>query len=151
MNADELIEKYGPPDIELSILRLWVHERQVPDAQDFWDGNWVNATVHCGAQGANVWVEGPILHLSELQRWLEDCERMYVTLSGTVELKCMEPYLYVRMSMTKTGRIDAKVSVTADHLWQTHEFEFSIDQSYLPGMAQGCREVLGRVPLREVS
>jgi len=149
MNADELIKKYGSPDIQVSMLRFWIHGREFPDSIDFWDGNWVNITVHCSTQGAEVWGNGPILHLSELQKWMEDCERIQTTLSGSAELKCMEPHLHIQMKINKTGHIDTIVSLTPDHLHQTHKFEFLIDQSYLPDIIRDCREVLIRLPLRE--
>jgi len=67
MGADELICKLGQPDITVGALHIWIHERQFPESEDFWDGNWGNATAHCSAEGAEVWVNGPTLHLLELK------------------------------------------------------------------------------------
>jgi hypothetical protein len=136
----------GPPDIEFGLLRFWIQGREFPRAKDYWDANWVNATVYCDAQGASVWVTGPILHLSELKQWAENSAKMYQTLSGHVDLKCIEPNLSVQMDITKTGQVDVQVDITADPLHQTHHFEFSIDQSYLPAVIQGCQAMLGKFP-----
>jgi hypothetical protein len=47
-------EPLGAPDLQIAGLRLWVHDRQFPMADDYWDGNWLQVTVHCGAPGASV-------------------------------------------------------------------------------------------------
>ena len=47
MGTDELICKLGQPDITVGALHIWIHERQFPESEDFWDGNWGNATAHC--------------------------------------------------------------------------------------------------------
>ena len=33
---------------------FWVHGWQFPEAQDLWDGNWLNVTAHCGQSGASA-------------------------------------------------------------------------------------------------
>lgn len=40
-------------------LEIWIHGRQFENAHDSWDGNRLQATAHCGARGADVWIEGP--------------------------------------------------------------------------------------------
>jgi hypothetical protein len=57
------VEHLGPPSVRLAAFHLWVHGRQFPDAQDKWDGNWLNVT-HCGHAGASVWATGAILDQS---------------------------------------------------------------------------------------
>jgi hypothetical protein len=151
MDIDILVDKLGPPDIEIETLRFWIHSRQFPEAMDFWDGNWVNVTVHCSAEGANVTVEGPILHLPELKAWIDGCQRMYDNLSGRAELNCIEPNLAVEMSADKTGQVEMEVDITADQMCQAHHFKFTLDQSYLPGLIRGCNKVLEKYPLREKS
>lgn len=151
MNADELIEQLGEAEITVGTLRIWIHKRQFPESEDFWDGNWVEATAHCSAEGAEVWVNGPIVHLSELKAWADDCEQMYETLSGQANLQCMEPYLDVQMNAEKAGQITMRVSITADNLHQKHQFEFAIDQTYLPAIVSGCCGVLQEFPIRRTS
>jgi hypothetical protein len=46
MNERE-IENLGEPDLRVAGLRVWIHGRQFPDSQDYWDGNWLNATAYC--------------------------------------------------------------------------------------------------------
>jgi hypothetical protein len=56
-------DNLGEPDLKLAGFQLWVHSRQFPQEEDYWDGNWVNVTAHCAGKGASVWVRGAIIHL----------------------------------------------------------------------------------------
>ena len=141
--------KLGPPQIHLAGLQIWVHSRQFPEAPDYWDGNWINVTVHCGAQGADVWASGPIIHLPEIKRWADACEQMYKTLSGEAKLDCMEPELSVKMQMREQGHIEMEVSITPDHLTQKHTFQFELDQTYLIELLKECHQVLVAYPIKD--
>jgi hypothetical protein len=39
MSIEKFAENLGAPDITLAEFRLWVHSRQFPQAEDFWDDN----------------------------------------------------------------------------------------------------------------
>ena len=143
----EFTDKLGPPQISLAGLQIWVHSRQFPEMDDYWDGNWLNVTAHCGAAGADVWVSGAIIHLPELERWAEACEQMYKTLAGEANLECIEPELSVEMKMGGHGQMAMVVSLTPDPLTQKHQFQFGIDQSYLPRLVNECRELLAAYPI----
>src|SRR5690348_16008181 len=54
-------ESLGPPALQIGALRIWVHGRQLPEAVDEWDGNWLNVSAHYAAHGAGVAVSGSIL------------------------------------------------------------------------------------------
>lgn len=88
------------------------------------------------------------MHLSEIKRWADACERMYNTLSGETNLDCMEPGFSVQMRMEKLGHISLEVSITPDHLTQEHRFKFEVDQSYLAELVNDCRRVLVDYPIR---
>ena len=141
--------RLGPPQIHLAGLQIWVHSRQFPEAADYWDANWINVTVHCGAKGADVWASGAILHLPEIKGWAAGCEQMYKTLTGEAKLDCMGPELSVGLKMEGQGHISMEVSITPDHLTQEHTFQFEIDQSYLTGLVNECHQLLAAYPIRE--
>ena len=149
LSMTEHADKLGPPQIRLVGLQIWVHGRQIPEATDYWDGNWLNVTAHCGAMGADVWTSGAIIHLPEIKDWADACEKMYKTLSGDAKLVCMEPELAVEMKMREHGHISMEVSITPDHRTQEHRFEFEIDQSYLKEMITECHHVLAAYPIRK--
>jgi hypothetical protein len=117
-------------------------------ADDYWDGNWLQVTVYCGAPGANVWVTGPILHVSELAHFLRGVEAIHTSLQGQATLSCMEPALAVTLITERLGHITMVVDITPDHLSQTHRFTFTIDQSYVPPVIDSCQTILRQYPVK---
>lgn len=138
----------GEPHIKLSGLQIWVQRRQFPDSNDYWDGNWLQVVTHCGASGSNVWVSGPILHLSEIKSWQDSIEKLYKTLSGEANLNCMEPELYVSLKSKKLGQIEMEVQITPEHLSQEHRYTFMLDQSYLKPLLASCKRILKEYPIK---
>jgi len=121
------IESLGPPDLRLHGLQIWVHGRQFREQQDYWDGNWLRVTAYCGGSGASVFSTGPIIHLSELQRWCAEIENLSKTLSGEATLACIEPAIGVGLKVGSLGHITMDVSITPDQMNQRHWFQFGID------------------------
>jgi hypothetical protein len=107
----------------------------------------VRVLVVCGAKGAHVRASGSILHLSELQRWLEEAKALHRSLNGVAELECLEPNLNANISL-KDGRGDLVVEITPDHLTQRHRFTFEVDQSYVPELITGLERILQKYPVR---
>lgn len=147
MSIKNYAENLGVPDIKLAGLQIWIHSRQFPDNEGFWDGNWLKITAHCGASGASVWAEGAILHLSEIADWLVALEKLNQTLSGEANLDTIEPELNVKLKAVSLGQITMEVEISPDQLKERHSFEFEIDQSYLNGVIESCRKTLEKFPL----
>ena len=144
-NANSL----GPPALRLAGLQLWIHGRQFPDAHDHWDGNWLNVTAHCGAQGASVWASGSIIMVSDLGRWAAQCEKLYETGQGEAALQPCEPNLSVSLRASdRLGHINMRVEITPDHMTQQHRIDFEVDQSYLPPLLAQCRAIMAKYPIR---
>jgi len=149
MNLLEL-EQLGDADLTICGLRLWIHGRQFPDATDYWDGIWLRVTAYCIYPNSAVRIQNdPCIHLGELAGLLDGCERMYSTLSGKAELQCMEPALSVELVAGGSGHIGVNLSVTANHLAETHEYEDQLDQSYLPPIINSCHAILTKFPIRD--
>ena len=148
MGFGKFSENLGAPDIKLGEFQLWVHSRQFPQSEDYWDGNWLNVTAHCGSQGADVWVNGAILGAPDIACWLTALEQMNQKLSGEANLGSLEPELRVELKMESLGRIWVRVEITPDHLTQEHVFQFEVDQSYLGELIENCRKVLTKYPIR---
>jgi hypothetical protein len=136
------------PQLQISGLRIWIHGRQFPNSDDYWDGNWLRVTAECRSQGSRVRVHGPIIHLGELSGLSESCKRLYETLSGAACLDCMEPELNVKMTAKGSGQIELEVSITPDNLNEKHIFRESIDQSYLPSIIASCEAILAEHPVK---
>jgi hypothetical protein len=145
---DRAEKNLGPPDIKLAGLQIWIHGRQFPNTEDYWDSNWLRVTAHCGSGAASVWTGGAIIHLSEVHQWHSELAILRDTLSGEAALKCMEPELSVTLKAGSLGHISMEVSITPEHLAQEHWFKFEIDQTYLPPLVQQCADVLATYPLK---
>jgi len=141
-------ENLGNPDIKLAGLQIWIHGRQFPGAEDYWDGNWINVTVHCGANDASVWVNGNVIHLPEIEQLMTGAKTLYKELKGKAELPCMEPELSVVLEAKSLGQIEMVVNITPDNLLQSHRFTFEIDQSHLPKLIADCDTILKKYPIK---
>jgi hypothetical protein len=129
-------------------LRLWVHGRQFPDAEDYWDSNWLLITARVEASGARVEIEGPLIRNTEIAAFAAELRQLSATLRGTARLDCLEPELRVTLSAADAiGHIAVEISITPDQLSQSHRFEFGCDQSYLPGLIASCEAMLEKYPV----
>lgn len=137
----------GPPTFKLAGFSVWVLGREFESAEDYLDGNWLRVLAHCGAPGADVRASGAILHLSEIQKWLDALVPLHATLNGSAELACIEPYLHAKVEL-KDGRGTFALEITPDHLTQEHKFRFEVDQSYLPELIADLERLLMEYPLR---
>ncbi|WP_427551556.1 WapI family immunity protein [Methylomonas sp. MS20] len=148
MNSREL-EALGEPDLKIAGLHLWVHGREFPQSEDYWDGNWLRVTAYCLYPNSSVRTHGSIVHLGEIAGLLRETESLYKTLQGQAALQCMEPYLGIELLAQTGGHIRVKISITPDHMTETHSYTDNIDQSYLPPIVAGCQAILAKLPLRE--
>jgi hypothetical protein len=90
-----------------------------------------------------------LIHLGEVASLLRGCEELYTTLRGRAQLACMEPNLQVDLTAETLGQVTVKIAITPNHLSESHEFSDSIDQSFLPAIISGCKQILDAYPLRE--
>jgi hypothetical protein len=141
-------EKLGTPSIEFEKLKIWIHGRQYPNENEYWDGNWLRVTVHYGAHGSSVSTGGAIIHLSEIERWYSGVKKILDTLQGEAGLYCMEPNLTVILKAKSLGHVGVELSITPDHMTQQHTYLFDLDQTYLQPLVQQCEEVLRDYPTR---
>jgi len=146
-------EKLGPPAVQLAGFEFWVHGRQFPARAGEpepapYDADWLVVTAHCAAPGARVWAAGALLTSSDLARWLDECEVLRDRLEGAAELRSYEPNVRVRLAGEgRTGAVTLTVDLTPDHTTQAHQFEFPIDQSYLPQLVDSLRAALHVYPV----
>jgi hypothetical protein len=136
-----------PADLHLAIFELWIDGRQFEDLQDYWDGNWLSVRARCRTEGSEVWACGPILHLPELVRFRDELRELDNSLSGVAQLECMEPNLHIRVELQR-GRGTLRVSITPEHLTESHEFTAEIDQSYLRETLTQLHRILQKYPVR---
>mgnify|MGYP001062776523 CR=1 FL=1 len=139
----------GPNDQYLTLgdFSLWVYGRSYPDSIDFWDGNWLQCKAQVKVNGASVEVVGTFLRNDELMDFMRGLSRMHDEVAGTAELHCIEPNLGMALATDALGHISVEVSITPDHMAQSHHFSFAVDQTFLPPLIKSCERVLDRFPI----
>lgn len=142
------MQDLGKPDLSIAGLNMWIRGRQFPDAADYWDGNWLLVTTSCTYPSSSVTAGGPILHLSEVATFKKSCEELYQKLKGRAVLDCMEPNLRVELLAEAHGRIKVAISITPNHLTESHDFRDELDQTFLPPIIAGCDRILKKYPIR---
>jgi hypothetical protein len=145
------IERLEEPDLRVGGLSLWVHGRAYEESADYWDGNWMRVTAFCRYPGAWTSTEGTILHLREVMSLLQGCEKVFDTLKGNAALDCMEPNLKFEINSTGSGHLAVRISITPDHMTQSHSYSDELDQTFLPAIIAGCRSILAKYPIRGVA
>ena len=147
MNPPHDATRLGRSDLQLAGFELWVHGRPYAGSDEPYDADWLTVTAHCRASGASVWASGAILTASAFDRLARGCDELYARLEGTAWLASDEPNVSVQLTaVDRRGHVTMSVEITPDHMTQAHRFEFELDQSYLPAVAQQCRAVLARYP-----
>lgn len=137
----------GEPQLTLGPLRLWVRGREYPKSLDSWDGNWLVSVAHACAAGADITISGAFLEAVSLVGFLRQLERLHETLSGSAELKPLEPDLRITLyASDRVGHISGRVEMTPDQMSQGHWFNFSLDQTSLPGLIAQVRSLVEAFP-----
>ncbi|MDH6258026.1 hypothetical protein [Bradyrhizobium sp. BR13661] len=136
------------PDLKLGGFSLWVFGRQFPNATDYWDGNWLNVRARIEAPGAVVQAQGCFVFAPDLASFTRELETLHTVLVGEARLRSLEPNLEITIQCGTGGHVTARFMITPDHMTQSHEFEFYLDQTYLGPFLDGCRSVLSRWPVR---
>lgn len=142
------LNELGEPDLHIAGLKIWVHGYQYRDVDDYWDGNWLNATAVCSENGATVLVRGAFVRTNEIQDWQHAVDKLLADLEGEAKLQCMEPEIAVTLTAKSLGAVEVEVQITPDQLTQEHRFTFAIDQSYLGPLSSQCSRLLNAFPVR---
>ena len=60
----------------------------------------------------------------------------------------MEPNLAITLEGNHLGQVTATISITPDHLSQSHRFVIGLDQTWIGQAATACNDILRRFPIR---
>jgi hypothetical protein len=137
------------PTIELGGFQVSVHRREFPDAQDRWDGNWLQVTAQCAQAGAIVAAGGPILDAADLQRFRDELVALHATGSGQADLHGAEPHIRIRViAAVAMGDVRVRVELTPEPQSQGHWFAYTLDPSDLAESIRQLDAVLEQFPVR---
>ena len=119
------------PDLKLGGFSLWVYGREFPDANDYWDGNWLIVRARVGAPGALVEAQGGFIHAPALADFAKQVETLHATLVGEAVLRRMGPNLEMAIRGDSVDHMELRLMITCDHITQAHDFKFDLDQTHL--------------------
>jgi hypothetical protein len=139
------------PDLCFLGLSLWIDGRQFPDADDYWDGNWLVVRARMETNGARVECDGPLLMTADIGRFRNQLAVMAKTLKGEAALQPLEPDLKVVLKMQSRGQVEATVEITPDHMTEQHSFTLDADQTYLSALVDSCDAILTRYPIKNAA
>ena len=142
-------EKRGEPDIKIGGLNIWVHGRQFPDSQTYWDSNVLNVTAEYIGRDSRVLAHGSFIHLGYLAGFLAALKAVHSELKGEALLDCVEPNLRVVIAAKSLGHLEVKTTITADQMTESHVYKEQMDQTFLPPILEDLRKVLALYPVRE--
>jgi len=136
------------PNIKIYGLEIWIIGNQFPESDDYWDGNWLTVSAKCSGIGSEVFVKKTYIHLSEINALIERLENLYSELKGEIDFEFMEPELSLAISSDILGHLSLKIGITPDHLNQMHEYNFEMDQSYIPKIIDDLKNILKEYPIK---
>jgi len=117
----------GLRDADHVLLRNWRHDRE--------EWTYADADIRCGPWHGQLKVA---FYSDEVARFSEAIQRLYRDLSGTATLHPIEPYLKLTLVGNGRGGVDVLGSAQSEFGNDTHlSFCFSIDQTFLPRIADG--------------
>lgn len=122
--------------------------REFPDATDYWDGNWVYATVRIRV-GAFRGEYEALLRTDEIAHLRAGFGQLHTELSGTATFESMEEWL--KISVVGDGRGNFVAACQARDqpgIGNTLRFELRFDETQLLPLVASLNEVLAAFPVR---
>lgn len=134
-------------EIEGERLTLTLASRELSDATDFWDGNWLSCTAEVASGAFRGRLEGWI-RTDELVDFHRQVEVLYERLTGEAVFETMEMQLSIRLVGDGRGHIEAH-STFRDNLMFGNRLDctFSFDQTSLRLTARDLATALLAYPI----
>jgi hypothetical protein len=111
-------------------LTITLVGRSHPGASDYWDGNWVMASVGVQAGGFRGSVGGH-LRAEELADFHEQLARLQESLRGTAEFATMEGWLSIRVEGDGRGHMECRCVIRDEPgIGNTLDCTLSTDQTF---------------------
>jgi hypothetical protein len=127
---DALAFRIGGSNREHVIVHPTRRER--PEASDYWDGNWVYATVKVAARAFRGEFEAQ-LRAEEFVRFRDQLQVLYETLNGGAKFETMEGWLTVDIQGDGKGHFRAGcIAVDQPGIGNRLTFGLDFDQTELP-------------------
>ncbi len=132
---------------EYEFILIDVTSRSYPDADDFDDGNWINAKVLVKAGSFSGAINGQ-LRANELTFFRDELTKLYRSLSGSAKFFTIEEWLLLEIvgdgkgHFALTGEIMDEVG-----LGNILKFKFDFDQTFIPKVLSDLEKVINAFPV----
>jgi len=149
-----VVERADSPEIRIGeiggdYVSIRVMGRMHPNANDYWDGNWLISPIEVAIGGFRGEVPAG-LRMDELVRFREALESLHSSLQGEAVLDSMEGWIQVRVAADRRG--DLKVTGKAlDQPGSANALTFTIDgldQTHLPAVISALGAAEAKFPVR---
>jgi hypothetical protein len=121
--------------------------RQYPEAEDYDDGNWVDATIDIAA-GAFRGTFEATLRAEDFVRFRDQLRPLYENLAGKATFETMEGWLRINVQGNGKGHFHAACeAIEQPGLGNRLTFKIDFDQTELPAIVQGLDAICEAVPI----
>jgi hypothetical protein len=121
---------------------------EFPDAEDYWDGNWVYANVTVVVGGFRGSYEA-MLRTEEFVRFRDHLGQLYGKLTGAAAFETMEHWLAIRVEGDGRGHFTAKCEARDQPgMGNKLLFDLTFDQTELPLLLRDLNELTRAYPVR---
>jgi len=135
----------GDPDADHLVLRPL--RRSHPEAEDFWEANWLKVDVSARAGAFRGTVEAD-LRSDELERFAEQLAALQPDGKSRAALESMEGWVTARLSLDQRGRLEAACEVRDDPAaGSCLRFTVRAEQAQLPALLASLAALLRAYPV----
>jgi hypothetical protein len=128
-------------------ISLAILGRSHPGATDYWDGNWVRASVEARVGGFTA-AFGADLRTDELDRFRSELRVLYETLAGEAVFETLEGCVAFRFVGDGQGHIRVEAELRDEPgVGNRLRCELELDQTYLPPIMAALDTALGHWPV----
>lgn len=122
--------------------------RSIPDATDYWDGNWLVAVVDVKAGGFSGHYSA-YFRVDELLGFRNQVASLYESLSGTAAFQPMEEQLQLQLEGDGKGHIVVRGRARDEAgIGNVLTFDLGLDQTDLPQLVRSLEDTLTAFPVR---
>lgn len=128
-------------------IEIEVFTQSYPESTDYWDGNWLNATIECEIPGFNAKFD---LHIrtDELQDFSDQVKEMARKKAGKAALYNLDGYIEIEAIYEEPGTVNwtAALCYPAGN-GASLKFDFSADQTSLNQLIKELDEIISVFPV----
>ncbi len=134
-------------DESAEYLTLTFHGRSLPQASDYWDGNWLACTAEVAA-GAFRGSLDRLIRNEDIVRFHSGVVELHRRLTGEALFDTLEGWFDLRLIGDGRGHVEARGRLRDDMVeGNVLEFRLEFDQTYLPGLLSQLKAAMEAFPV----